>query len=81
MSASPYIGITDRLDTLERELDHEAPGSGPNWAMNRRMMLRKLLQAVEAQGWHKGYSDGLRDAGDSRFTEERWARKQEKPDG
>lgn len=72
--------ISDHLFGIERDLEKYPPGT-PGGALNRRLILRKLLETVAAESRQEGYSDGLRDAQDAAFAEAELARAQEQDDG
>lgn len=74
--------VNDLLFGLERDLDKYPPGQSQDWALNRRLVLRKALEAAAGAGREQGYHDGMRDASDAVLAQEEWDRRQaeENPD-
>lgn len=64
------MAVNDVLFGLEAELA-KYPGTSPDDALNRRLILRKALNRVQRDGYDEGYSDALRDSSEARVLAQR----------
>jgi hypothetical protein len=58
--------LTDALEQLEHDLA-KYPGDSASDLLNRRLVLRKALDAHGRERYDEGHRDGIRDALDTRY--------------
>ena len=68
--------LTDVLFEVELDLA-KYEGDDENAALNRRMVLRKVLTEWGDQRWQEGYHEGRRDVMDARSEAQRRAQEKE----
>jgi hypothetical protein len=61
--------LTDRIEQVEHELA-KYPGDDRSDLLNRRLILRRHLEAWGRERYEEGHHDGLRDYGDTRYEAE-----------
>jgi hypothetical protein len=72
--------LADHLFALERRLA-EYPGIDADSLLNRRLLLREAFRSYGDDRRKEGYTDGIRDASETRMLAEKLAGEKEGDDG